>query len=130
MFNTFDLYVLLTVRGGKMDKVFKKIGERIRELRNIKGLTQEELAHQASLHDRSLGRFERGEMNPSLESLVNITKALDVTLEEFFSLVDPKIEKGNDVLTELFDLLKGRSLQEQSDFLTITKTFTEMLDRK
>ncbi|MEH7436740.1 helix-turn-helix transcriptional regulator [Neobacillus drentensis] len=113
-----------------MEELSRKIGERIREIRIKKGFTQEELAHQAFLHDRYIGKIERGEKNLSLESLLKITKVLDVTLGEFFNMVDPKIEISNNVLFELIDLLKDRSLEEQSDILSITKTFTKMLDRK
>jgi len=130
MFNWGELYVLLTLRGGKMAELTKKIGERVRELRNAKGLTQEELAFQASLNDRYIGNIERGEKNVTLDSIEKVTKALDVSLGEFFSLVDPKIDQGNNVLIELIDLLKDRSINEQTDFLNIIKTVAEVLDRK
>lgn len=55
---------------------------------------------------------------------------MDISLGEFFNMVEPNIENTNNVLYELIDLLKDRSLEEQTDFLTITKTFTKMLDRK
>lgn len=113
-----------------MEELSIRIGEGIRELRKAKELSQEELADQASMHYTYIGKVERGEKNLSLESLVKITKVLDISLGEFFNLVDPKIVADSDVLSQLIDLLKDRSLEEQSKYFEIIKTFTELLDRK
>jgi len=52
------------------------VGANIRRLRKAKGLSQEELAHQAGLATRYLAGIERGEENPSLQFLVKIAAAL------------------------------------------------------
>jgi transcriptional regulator with XRE-family HTH domain len=43
-----------------------QFGDRVRELRARKGVSQEALADQAGLHRTYLGGIERGERNPSL----------------------------------------------------------------
>jgi len=62
------------------------IGDRVHELRLAKGITsQEKLGELASdLHRTFIGRVERGETNISIENLQAITKALEVSLAEFF----------------------------------------------
>jgi transcriptional regulator with XRE-family HTH domain len=62
------------------------IGERVRELREARGIaSQEKLGELASdLHRTFIGRVERGETNISIENLEAITKALNVSLAEFF----------------------------------------------
>ncbi len=53
------------------------LGANIRRLRKAKGLTQEQLAHEAGMAMRYVAGVERGEENPSLRFLVKIAKALD-----------------------------------------------------
>jgi transcriptional regulator with XRE-family HTH domain len=54
------------------------VGANIRRLRKAKGLTQEELAHEAGMAMRYVAGVERGEENPSLKFLVKIAEALSV----------------------------------------------------
>ena len=60
------------------------LGKRIREFRNSKGLTQEKLGETSGVSYKFIGEIERGEVNPSLESLSKISSALGVTLCDFF----------------------------------------------
>ena len=62
----------------------KKFGNRVRELRVTRKLSQEEVAHRAGMHRTYLGGIERGERNPSLKNIALIAKALGVSLSEFF----------------------------------------------
>lgn len=54
------------------------VGANIRRLRKAKGLTQEQLAHEAEIAMRYIAGVERGEENPSLRYLVKIAEALEV----------------------------------------------------
>lgn len=58
----------------------KKVGIRIRQIRLEKELTQEELALEAGLNRAYIGYIERGERNPSTETISKIAKALKVPL--------------------------------------------------
>lgn len=124
------MWVLLTVRGGKMEELALKIGERIRELRTKKGFTQEKLAEETTLSYTYIGKVERGEKNITLESLVKIMKAIDITLGEFFTLIDPKVDTENSTLKDLIDLLKERNIEEQEGILKIVKSITKMVDKR
>ena len=68
-----------------MINIEERFGERVRSLRQSKGLSQEELAFKAGVHRTYLGGIERGERNPSLRNIAAIAKALGVTLSELFS---------------------------------------------
>jgi transcriptional regulator with XRE-family HTH domain len=68
-----------------MKTIEKQFGERIRELRKAKGLSQEELAFRAKIHRTYLGSIERGERNPALKNIAAIAKALGVSISELFS---------------------------------------------
>jgi transcriptional regulator with XRE-family HTH domain len=64
----------------------QRFGERVRELRQAKGLSQEELAFKAGVHRTYLGSIERGERNLSLKNIAAIAGALDITLPELFTM--------------------------------------------
>ena len=61
------------------------VGANIRRLRKAKGLTQEQLAHEAGIAVRYIAGVERGEENPSLKYLVKISHALGVAPSALFS---------------------------------------------
>ena len=59
--------------------VSKKIGENIRQIREKKNITQENLALEAGLNRAYIGYIERGERNPSTETMVKIAQALKIS---------------------------------------------------
>ena len=66
------------------DMILIKVGQRIREIRNTQGLSQEKLALKADIDRTYLAGVEQGKRNPSLKSLEKIVVALDVRFEELF----------------------------------------------
>jgi transcriptional regulator with XRE-family HTH domain len=71
--------------------LIKAIGNKIRETRLSKGLSQEELSYESDLPLSQIGRIERGEINPTISSLYAVAEALDVELK---TIVDVSFEKG------------------------------------
>lgn len=63
-------------------EILINFGERIRELRKIKGFSQEELAHRAGLHRTYIGMIERAEKNITLINIGRIAFALEVNIKE------------------------------------------------
>lgn len=61
------------------------IGEKIKELRIQKSLTQEELADRAELSKGFISQLERDLTSPSIATLMDILQCLGTNLEEFFS---------------------------------------------
>ncbi len=60
----------------------KKIGRFIKELRNEKGLTQEQLAELVGVTNRSVSRWENGVNMPDFDLLIHIAQYFDVSIEE------------------------------------------------
>ena len=60
------------------------VGRNVRRLRKAKGLTQEELAHRASIDTRYAGGIERGQENPSVAVLGRIAGVLGIHPAELF----------------------------------------------
>ena len=61
------------------------VGKNVRHLRQMKGLTQEELAFEAELDLTYVGGIERGRRNPSLLVMARISEALSVPLTKLLS---------------------------------------------
>lgn len=68
------------------------LGENIRHLRKVRGLTQEELAKKAGLSTMSIRRYENGERIVTEKAMARIAAALDVAIYDFFP-EDEKIDK-------------------------------------
>src|ERR1700722_14200604 len=62
----------------------KNIGQRIRQLRESRGMTQSQLQARSRVSRSYLSRIESGQMTPSLGTLEKISEALGVGLNRFF----------------------------------------------
>jgi transcriptional regulator with XRE-family HTH domain len=56
--------------------------QRLRQIRQIRGLSQEELADMAGLHRTYVGSVERSERNVSIDNMERLAKALEVDITE------------------------------------------------
>lgn len=64
-----------------------EIGKRIKELRQNKKLTQENLAETIGLTTGHISAIERGVNSPSIETLIMILNTLECSADELFSCV-------------------------------------------
>ncbi len=71
-------------------------GGKLRELRKMKGLTQEELAEKADLHWKFIGEVERGDSDIKLGNIARIAKGLGIELNEFFEYCFPKAVRSKE----------------------------------
>lgn len=62
----------------EINKLQTGFGNRLRAIRETKGLTQEELAERAGLHFTYVGQVERGLRNVTLQSIHKLAKALKI----------------------------------------------------
>jgi len=61
----------------------QNLAKNVKRLREAKGLSQEKLARLADVANNTLIKMETGEnKNPTLETLVRVAKALDVSINE------------------------------------------------
>ena len=64
------------------------LSEEVREWRKGLHLSQERGAELSALHRNAIGKVERLEVNPKLETLVLIASAMQVSLSELFAAVE------------------------------------------
>ena len=63
-------------------KFLRELGERVRERRAARGLTQEQLGEKCDLHRTFIGSVERGERNLSILNLRLLAKVLRVEIAD------------------------------------------------
>ena len=68
------------------DKISYMVGARIRDFRNERGMSQEELALASEIHPAYLGRLERGEKCPTIDTLYKISQGLKVPISELLDV--------------------------------------------
>lgn len=91
-----------------------KIGNKITELRKQKGWSQTELAKQVSASREAIGKYERNEAVPSVDTAKNIADIFDVTLDYLVG----------DVLKQSFD---KRMIGRLQDFELLSEKDREHL---
>lgn len=108
---------------------YKKIGERLRKLRNYLGLTQEQVASILNLGRDAIIRIEKGERKIDLQELVDFTKLYNISLDELtaekyitfdnevafargFNELSPKDKKEIIKLIEYKNLLKFKNKEK------------------
>ncbi len=69
-----------------------EIGSKIRELRILNGLTQEELADRSELSKGFISQLENDLTSPSISTLEDILQCLGMSLNEFFSMEQTKVQ--------------------------------------
>ena len=98
------------------------IGEKIRNLRNLCQLTQEELASQLYVTSQAVSKWESENGLPDTAQIVPIAKALNVTFIDIF-----KFEQHREIenlIIEINEILKNNP-EKTRDFYKIAKALVE-----
>lgn len=101
----------------------KTVGMRIKEAREAKGLTQEELAAMVDLSPTHVSVIERGVKVTKLDTFVAIVNALDVSADSL--LIDVVQHSAAGVMNELSEAVQRLPIDEQRKIIQIIKVFTE-----
>ena len=90
-----------------------EIGEKLRNLRIQKNLTQEELGERTDLSKGYISQLERDLSSPSMETFFSILEVLGVTPEQFFSQqpLEQKIVYNEEESTLYYDEEHGYELK-------------------
>jgi transcriptional regulator with XRE-family HTH domain len=129
---------------------YRLLGERIKKERLNRKLTQEKLAEMAGVSVAFLGQIERGDRKPSLETVVNISNALGVTMDILLQdsykkkpksvvfkpefAVDYLVRETGEadlerIMTDLAQMLKKRRAEEVGAIININRILLKLLDK-
>ncbi len=98
----------------------KRIGQRIQACRERRGYTQDQFSEIIGVTPNFLSAIERGVKYPSMENLIRIIDALEVSADEIFIDV---IKEGYKVrASKIADEMDGLSSDEQSRIFAVLET--------
>ncbi len=72
----------MTEKNDPRDRISANLADNLRQLREARGLTQQQLAKIAGLPRPTWGNLESGAANPTIAVLVKVASALQVSVEE------------------------------------------------
>ena len=105
----------------------KILAKRLKELRVLRGMSQEYLADESRLGLRTIQRIENNESEPTGETLKRIAIALDVELSE---LIGPNsVTETSDLKATINNLKKQLSKTNEKSEIKTFKKFIEILSK-
>lgn len=107
-----------------MDTVQDIFGKKIKSIRRARDITQEKLADLSGLSLQYIGEIERGRRNPSLTSIQQLSKALDIPMAELFNLEEFRLS-----LDELRTILARQIESADEDGLRIFFSMAQVIFR-
>ena len=95
------------------EDIFKQIGERLKQLRKEKHLTQAEIAKAMNVRASQYHKTETGKVIPSLKTLIKIAKVLNVSLDKIVFGEEDGGSISNSSLSKKINKLENLSSDEQ-----------------
>ena len=102
-----------------MSDIAKILGQRIRNYRTAKGLSQEKLAEISGCHHTYIGQLERGEKNATIESIEKIATALNISLSKLFENLGSHEDETRNIPLECYEFLLQKTKEEQEHIYRI-----------
>ena len=95
------------------------VGERLREIRRTRGLSQQEVAERVGIPQSNLSRIENGKQRLNLSVLVNILGLYRMTLDDFFSGAEARqpVNDREERLLRTFRGLDETGRREVEDYM-------------
>jgi transcriptional regulator with XRE-family HTH domain len=114
--------------------------ERLKELRNKKGLSQRELAKLLNLSFGAIGMYEIGKREPDYETISKIATFFDVSIDYLIGKSDSSLQwrreypSGHNAIQKEFEeyvtkQLEGKTPEQQKAEIELAKTALEMAER-
>lgn len=97
-------------------------GNKLKYIRRSLKITQEELALKCGMEASHIGQLERGEKNPTLNTLYRISNGLNISIPELIDFENELIfEEQDEVTNKLLSYLKEMDSNEKNQILDIIK---------
>ena len=95
-----------------------KLGKKIKQLRKIMGLTQEQLAEKAEMDYKYLSKIENGKHLPTYKTLVRLSCILGIGLGDFTNIEE---NKSPEYIKSLKILDSAKNYEEQVYYLEVLR---------
>ena len=97
------------------------LGERLRELRQNRAMSQEQVAHIADITPAYLGQVERSTKNITVRTLEKVCNALNITLADFFCTAKEHDKIIDEISSQIIHQLHNKSKSEKQAVLRLVK---------
>jgi transcriptional regulator with XRE-family HTH domain len=75
------------------NKVKICFGKALKKLREERGISQEELAYESGYHRTYISQLERGQKSPSIQTIFQLARALDINPSDLIQAVEDLLGK-------------------------------------
>lgn len=103
-------------------------GERLASVRKSNKISQDELAKAIGVHAPVIGRYERGEVKPSIEVATKIAEALSVSLDYLVGHTDLLLNKA--MLNRIMEVQKLSAKDQEHLFVMMDAFLRDAKTRK
>ena len=103
------------------------VGERIRKFRTEQKLSQEELAFASELHPAYIGKVERGDKCPTVETLYKISNGLKIPLHKLLDIGSGTEVSESDAYHRIQESLDGLNADEMLQIAQIVEEITKLM---
>ena len=103
------------------------IGERIRKFRTEQKLSQEELAFNSDLHSAYIGKVERGEKCPTIETLYKMANGLKIPLHKLLDISSGTEAEKTDAIHRIKHAMDGLNADEMLKIAQVVEQVTELM---
>lgn len=107
------------------EKISYKIGERIRDFRVDRNMSQEALALASEINPTYLGRLERGEKCPTVDTLYKISQGLKIPLSELLDISSDIQPTHTEAMHRIKTAMEGLSEDEAVELAEIVEKIIE-----
>jgi transcriptional regulator with XRE-family HTH domain len=106
---------------GDQEVAIMSLGKKIKLLRQEKGWSQDELAFHAQIDGRQVSRYENDKVTPSVEVVVKLAKAFDVSVDHLLLEDAPKrpLHEPASKLAEKIIHLENLSDEDEASLLHV-----------
>lgn len=94
--------------------IHMSFGKRLLEARKNKGINQETMAEQLGTKGPAIGRYERDEMKPSIETAAKMADILEVSLDWLVGHTDLELDKG--MINRIQEVTKMKDKEKEHVF--------------
>lgn len=109
--------------------LYISIGNKIKELRKLKGIGQEDLSNQISLSRSSISNIETGKHQPSISLIYEICIALDCKINDLLPSIEDFITSKYSIKDEYNDILNSLNMDISKNNLIILKEILSKDDK-
>jgi transcriptional regulator with XRE-family HTH domain len=102
-------------------------GERLQKARKERKVSQDELAKKLGVHAPIIGRYERGEVNPSIEVAAKIADTLGISLDYLTGLSNQFLDK--EIIKQINELQELKTEDQQHILKTLGALIREAKTR-